>query len=283
MIRRILVPLDPSPYTDAALKVACAVAKQHGAQITGMAVLDIPGIEKSVGPVPAGGMYYAEQLEEKRETEARERVEGLVAAFSAACEAAGISHRECEHQGSPSEWIVRESVYYDLLVMGLRTYYKFGTDPKGPGDSLEAVLDHCVTPVFGVPKTVPSPDLSAGKIKVLMAFDGSLPAARALKRFCHLVDPRMAAVTLVTAGEDEERARFHLDRAEAYLRAYGIEDVRKEWTTQSIVSVVTDTYLPQADVVVVGAHAKIALFDFAVGSLTKYLIEVESKPVFIGQ
>jgi len=63
--RRILIPLDPSPYSESALNLACIVAKIYDAEITGMVILDIPGIKDSIGPVPIGGIYLAEKLEEE--------------------------------------------------------------------------------------------------------------------------------------------------------------------------------------------------------------------------
>ena len=52
MIKRILLPLDSSPYTDTAMEIGCDLAERHGAELTGLVILDIPGIEKSIGPVP---------------------------------------------------------------------------------------------------------------------------------------------------------------------------------------------------------------------------------------
>jgi nucleotide-binding universal stress UspA family protein len=71
MIKSILIPLDPSVYTDMALEMGCFLAKQHDAELSGLVVLDIPGIRKSVGPTPAGGSYYAEKLEKRKKWKRR--------------------------------------------------------------------------------------------------------------------------------------------------------------------------------------------------------------------
>jgi len=44
-----------------------------------------------------------------------------------------------------------------------------------------------------------------------------------------------------------------------------------------------EQYLDWATIVVVGAHSKRGLYDFMLGSLTKYLIKEAKKPVIIGQ
>jgi nucleotide-binding universal stress UspA family protein len=283
MTKRILLPLDPSPYTETAQKLGCALAKQHGAEITGMVILDTPGIERSVGPVPAGGLYYAERVEQHRQHEAKERIDSLLEAFRATCEREGVTHRSSEHQGSPADWIIKESIYYDLVMVGLRTFYHFGSS-EGPGDSLERLLDHAVTPVLGVPEHLKLPDLSDGqRIKVLIAYDGSLPAARALKAFAGLVNPETVEVTLLTANDDETAARYYLNQAQGYLGAHAIQNVKQEWITEHIIKVVEEKYVDWADVFVVGAHSKHGLLDFMVGSLTKSLIEANRKLVLICQ
>jgi len=54
MLKRILIPLDPGPYTEKCIELGCIMANRLDAELTGMVILDIPGIEKSVGPVPDG-------------------------------------------------------------------------------------------------------------------------------------------------------------------------------------------------------------------------------------
>jgi nucleotide-binding universal stress UspA family protein len=258
---------------------ACAIAKASEAQVSGLAVLDTPGIEHSVGAVPVGGLHYAKELEDAREEEAHERIQTLLGAFTEKCEKEGVAHTEAERQGSPSDCIIHDAIFYDLVVIGMRTYFHFETS-GGPGDSLETILDHSVTPILAVP------DHFDGKSerKVLIAFDGSPPAARALHRFAQLAGALpLGEVTLLTSDEDAETANYYLDQAEAYLKAHGVNDIRKVWTPEEIVRAVREDYLDQADTVVVGAHSKRGLLDFMMGSLTKSLIEAAKKPVLVGQ
>ena len=58
---KILVGLDGSSYSQAAMEYACQIALKHSATITGVAVVDSPGIQHSGGPVPAGAVRYAER------------------------------------------------------------------------------------------------------------------------------------------------------------------------------------------------------------------------------
>jgi nucleotide-binding universal stress UspA family protein len=282
MLKRVLVPLDPSPYTDAVLEWACRAARRHSAELTGMVVLDIPGIRDSIGPVPLGGFHYAERLEKAREKKARDRIESLLAKFKEKCRKEGVAHRVTEHQGTPSEQIIKESIYYDAVMMGMRTCYKFGED-EGGCDSLEEILDHSITPVYGIPEKPALPELEKEKMKVLIAFDGSHPAARALQRFAQLAVPSVMEVTLVKSDDDAKTAQFQLDQAEAFLRIHGLTLVHKECITQHIIDAMDQKYLDWAHLVVVGAHSKKGLFDFMLGSLSRFLVKEARKPVLIAQ
>lgn len=282
MIKRILVPLDPTPFTDTAIELATTIARFNKAELTGMVVLDIPGIEKSIGPIPLGGLYYADQISKAKEREAKDRIKTLLEKFKQKCKKEGIPCHEAELQGSPSERIIQESIYYDAVMIGLRTNFHFETEDK-PGDSLAKLLEETVTPVYGVPETLQIPNIPEEKVKVLIAFDGSLPAARALQRFAQLAPTDFFEITILSSEEERETADFYLNNAEEFLRAHGFFNIKKEWTYESIIEAVEKKYLDWAHIVVVGAHSKKGLFDFMVGSLTNYLIEIAKKPVLIGQ
>ncbi len=282
MIKRILVPLDPSPYTDSALKIATIMAKVNQAQLTGLVVLDIPGIEKSIGPIPLGGLHYAEKIEKSRQKQAHDRIHELLDRFKNKCEEAGVSYREAEQQGSPSERIIQESIFYDAVIIGMQTFFHFETQ-DGPGDSLEKILDTTITPVYAVPEKMVFPDLPGEKIKVLIAFDGSLPSARALQRFAQLAPVDIFDVTVLISEKNREKADYYLEQADAYLRCHNVNQIRKEWIQSDIISAIEQKYLDWAHVLVVGAHSKSGLFDFMIGSLTRHLIKLGRKPLLIGQ
>jgi len=282
MVKSILVPLDPSPYTDMAIQMAIRIARFNKAHITGLVIIDIPGIEKAIGPVPPGGIYYAEHLEEKKKAEAEKRVNTLLEKFRDACDAAGVAHSEAKNQGSPSDSILREAIYYDLVLMGLRTHFNFESSDE-EGDALHNVLNESITPVYAIPAQMPLNLEEKEHVKVCIPFDGSLPAARALQRFAQLIRQDIPHVKLVMSHDDGNFAREVLDSARTYLHHHDIEHVETEWTVEHIIQKVKNDYMEWADAFVVGAHSKKGILDFMVGSLTRELIQWNQKPVLIGQ
>lgn len=282
MVKSILIPLDPSPYTDTAIKIGCTIAKAHGAQLTGLVVLDLEGIEKQIGPVPVGGSYYAEKLEKKHMKHAQERIDKLVENFQKVCTASGVKHLVAKNQGSPSDRILHESIFYDMIITGLRTYFNFETSDK-PGESLSKLLHESITPIYGVPETFNIPDISNQKLKVLIPFDASLASARALQRFAQFMIPQTAEPLLVMSHDDKEIAMASLQHAKSYLELHGFKNVKMEWTKDHIIDACKNKYIDWAHVAVVGSHSKKGLFNFMVGSLTNYLIKLNKIPVVIGQ
>jgi nucleotide-binding universal stress UspA family protein len=282
VIRRILIPLDPSPFSESALILGCNIAKVYNAEVTGMVILDIPGIENSIGPVPIGGIHLAEKLENEKKEEAKIRIEALLDKFKTKCTEEGVKHREAERQGSPSTQILNESIYYDLLITGLRSYFHFETSEKY-GQSLDTLLKESITPIYGVPEKLPFSGIPDRKIRILIAFDGSPLAARAMQRFSYLVSPDLYEITLLNSSDNKEEGEIILSRAEEYLNSHHITDIKKIWTGDNIIKVIENEYYESMDGFVIGAHSHEGFFDFLVGSLTKFLVKSAKKSVFIGQ
>jgi nucleotide-binding universal stress UspA family protein len=274
MIHRILVPLDPSSYSDVALDYACKFAREHKAEITGIVVLDLPGISKSIGPVPHGGLYYAEKLEKYREHEASKQIKKTLSKFRTKCEKEKVVYLESERLGSPEKIISDDAMFYDLVIMGLKNYFHFETK-KGDQTSVDDLLDYSITPILAVPSQYI--DIK----KVLIAFDGSLAAARALQGFAHLATGYNFQITVLISHPDEEIGNYYLDQAELYLKTYSLACAEKRWTLDPILHALRTTHFEQSDLIVAGVHSKRGLAKYFVGSVAKFLINEAKKPLFL--
>lgn len=279
MVRRILLPLDPSTYTDAALNLGCHIAKSTGAEIKGIAILDIPGIKKSVGSIPVGGIHYADRLIEARKQDATTHIVELLDKFKKKCQEESVPHRISEQQGSPSQVLFEKSVYFDLIVAGLRTFYQYGSENQ-EGKGIDEILGSTVTPILAVPKDFKVPD---HRLRILIAFNNSLPAARAMHRFAQLVNTAHFEVKIMMAGCEKKEAEYCLRRAGFFLQSHGFKDVTTEWTPLGPIEAMKDKYLDWAEAVVLGIHSKRGIIDFMIGSLSKFMLNEGSKAVLIGQ
>lgn len=277
-IRRILLPLDPSVFADAATETACSVAKIHHAEISAVAVLDSDEIRASL--IPAIGPYYPMMVEEvqKKIHHADHVLKECLERCAATCRAADVAHRETEYDGIPAEKLMGSAIFYDLVITGLENSFHFET--RGTrSESLYELLDHTATPVIAVPATG-MPKLE----RVLVAFDGSLGSARALHDFMSFATPYQPEIVIVTAEDDKARADFLVGNAELLLRAHGFEKIARHVGKEPVADLFEDLLAPGspgADLIVIGIHSRHAVKDFFVGSFTKKMIERGDTPLFL--
>lgn len=276
-IRRILLPVDPSVFTDGATETACLIAKTHDAQISAVAVLDSPEIRASL--VPAIGPYYPMMVDEvqKMINHADHVLKECLERCATACEKAGVAHRETEYEGIPAEMLIGSAIFYDLIVTGLETSFHFETRGSS-GQSLYDLLDHTAPPVLAVPAT------GMKKLeKVVVAFDGSIGAARALHDLIPLALPFDPEFILFVAEKTQPQTDFLLGNAELLLRAHGFSKITR-WSSDSHVEIAYDELLAAEkgiDLVTLGIQARNRVKDLFVGNFTKSLITRGDIPLFL--
>jgi len=275
MIKRIFVPLDNSIYTDIALEYAILIAKKHQAVVNGITILDIQEIEDSIGPVPIGNQYWAEKLEESKINEANTLINNIKKKFEDKLKKENVTYNFEKDQGIPSKWIIKKSEFYDLVIMGMNTYFHFGTKDK-PGNTIKEVLNNSITPVLLIPENFTN-------IKnVLITYDGSFQSTRAMQRFIHLSMLFDFNIRVINSSKDKTFFDYQKENVESYFKAYGLQNIEFIHTEENIKVILKEKYLEWADLIVLGAHSKNVIQDFLIGSLTSFLIDLNKKPLFIG-
>jgi len=282
MVKRILVALDPSEYASKALDVAIWLSKQHNAELTGIAVLDIPGIKASLGSVPLGASFYAKELSEARVKNAKQIINSIIDNFENKCKSNAIKFKSYKIQGIPSTEIIETAKYFDVLIIGKRTFFHFETQ-SSPGESFEDILDSSVAPLIAIPKQFDITSYTSNIRKVLIVFDGSIPSCRALQKYSQLVVGGDIIVKLVISHKDKEYREHNITEAEELLKAHGIKNIENICSDDEIKNIVTIDELNLDDLVVIGAHSKSSLVRFFTGSFTNYVIQNCKKMIFIGQ
>ncbi len=275
-LRRLLVPIDPSPFSEAALRTACFVAEAHRATVSSVAVLDSDEIRASL--IPAIGPYYPLMVAEIRRKIAhadqllRERLDHA----AEVCRRAGIEHRETGYEGLPAEKLMASAIFHDLVVAGLETSFHFET--RGDrGESLHRLLDHSAAPVLAVPEAgLETLD------RVLVAFDGSTGSARALRDFMPFAAPFDPEIVVVAAEQTQEHGDFLLGNAELFLRDHGFSKVSRLAAAEPV-GEVFDRLLgqPGTDLVVLGMRARHVIRDLFVGNFTRTMIERGDTALFL--
>lgn len=275
-LRRLLVPIDPSAFSEAALETACFFAQAHRASVSSVAVLDSDEIRASL--IPAIGPYYPLMVDEMRRkiAHADHLLRERLAHAAAVCQAVGVEHRETGYEGIPAERLMASAIFHDLVVAGLETSFHFETR-GGRGESLHHLLDHAATPVLAVPVT----GLKRLE-RVLIAFDGSTGSARALRDFMPFAAPFDPEIVVASAEQTQEQSDFLLGHAELFLRDHGFTKVSREASPEPVGEMFARLLgTPGTDLVVLGMRARHALRDLFVGNFTKTMIERGDTALFL--
>jgi nucleotide-binding universal stress UspA family protein len=277
MGKRVIVGLDSSDYSDAAVSVACERAKHYDGTVVGVAVVDRPRIERSSSPEPVGAGHHAKQTISHHIERAHETCDEALARFTEMCRAAGVAFETVKHEGRPRQCLCEEGMSGDLMVVGTRTHFTFGSDPEDPGDTLQRLLKARVVPVLAVPKTPPEVK------RIIFPFDGSAEAARAMRMFTYQTPQSEihVPVTLLHAGNDREEGVRLLQPPLRYLKAHRPNvDIRVELgsVNRTVLNVVKGL---QPALVVLGASNKGPIEKLIFGGVTKALLEDGSVMMFI--
>ncbi len=278
MARRVVVGLDGSTHATTAISGACEYAKNFAGTVIGVAVVDTPGIESSALGAGIGAYEYARRAREQKLSDAHEHAIAFLRDFEQKCTKAGIPFELAYHDAVPFQAIVDEARCADLIMIGLRTFFHFETQDE-PGDTLRHLMEVGVCPVLAYPEHYDSPR------NAVIAYDGSLQAARAMKAFVHLtsLSPDAARITLLHAGEGvEEDEHVQLEAACKYIQGYGFEVdvVRRQGQASKVISEVAEEKSPS--IVVMGAYGRRGIIkNLFFGSTAGSLIQSERFPLFV--
>lgn len=270
---KILLGLDGSSHAEAAIEYACQIALNHNATITGVAIIDQPGIQSSSGPVPIGGAHYDVKLEDQMLEETQAKAKAILDGFARICDERKINAILHADTGSPVSELIEESKFHDFIVIGKRTSFEY--DANETYGTLERVLKNGLIPVLAVSDSV-------REIKnVLVAYDNSIPASKAVHMFLLLGIWGACDITLLTVNNDAAAAQELLGNLGGFFESYGIKPTLA--TRNGHPDTVVKSYIAENDIdmLVMGAYGRKSVREFFVGSVTYHLIHETEIPLFL--
>lgn len=279
MLKSIVVALDSTASSAAAERVAIGFAKRTGGALVGLGVLDVPWIE-APRSLPIGGARYQAQRNETLLTKGRARLRERVEAFQKDCAAAGVACAAIGLEGDPVEQIDSEADRHDLIVLGRDTNFH-GDKAHDVGETVARLLQDTPRPLLIAPDVErPSGDPNV----VVVAFDGSTTASRAMHMYVLLGLAAGREIHVVSIGEDAATARQCVNRGAALFRSHGITA-----ETNPIVSGDDDATAllgavsgANAGCLVMGARGRHGfLRRVLIGSTTRTVLRTSATPVFV--
>ena len=282
MIKRILVALDPDGDTPVATRFAIRLAQKFDASLTGLAVVDIANIHSVIGIGGYGTEISGRKIWSEMADESRQVAEKLLNNFKSAVEKAGVRHRDIRKEGASYELIIEEMKYHDLLIVGRDSHFFYNQPDKDTGTLAKVVKG-------GDAPTLVVTDEYRNVERIMIAFDGSGPAARTLKSFVHLLpygkDIEIELVNIAGGDSIEEmdKASTILKQAENYLKEHNFRYITKVVLEKGNPGerILERQMEKKPDIVLLGAHSVSALKRTAFGSTTHYMITSSQGPLFL--
>jgi nucleotide-binding universal stress UspA family protein len=271
MLKRMLVGLNGSEYSLAAMDEAIELAQAHQAALVGLGVVDVPHLT-APEPVPVGGGAFKKHRDATVVEAAHRTIDQALAGFSERCQAAGLSYHSAKLIGDPAAILVREVQRCDLLIVGKK--HMLSEEWERASHTLDQILRRTPRPVLCVPA------MRASGNGVLVAYDGSLQAARALAG-CVSSGLAVGRELHVFSGGDD--AQEHAGLAADFLRAHGLAPLLhvEEKTTQLARRILEIAGQIQARVIVLGSHGKSQLKEFFFGSVARAMLRDGSVPLWL--
>lgn len=273
----ILICLEGSGSSASAVGLALALAGVIRATVVGLAIVDEPDIVAGAATSIGGASYRKDRdaaLLDDAHARAREWLEGFVAL----ARRAGVAVRTLELAGRPAETIVAEMQQHDVLLFGRDVNFRFETQ-EHDRYTRDRILRRAGKPIIVVPEN----PVDVGRV-VMIAYDGSSAALRALRAFANSGLARDRQIHVATVNDDG---------AEAFeIASRGCELLRSEFdltaVPENIVSAepVADALLARraklgAGMIVLGGYVPSPLARLVWGSVTHAILRDTVVPVFL--
>jgi len=176
MIKNILVPLDGSEHSRAALDYAIWITKKFEGTLFGQHIIDTISIEGTFFHDISGSLGFEPYLDfsSKMREILEERGKAILDEFVARCEKDGIRYTTVLDMGLIANEICDRAKVSDLVVIGHRgVNEEFSTGLLGT--TAETITRKCPRPVFVSTKQFKAID------RPLLAYDGSQRASSAME------------------------------------------------------------------------------------------------------
>jgi nucleotide-binding universal stress UspA family protein len=276
MIRSLLVAVDSSAHAKAALEHAVGLAGTYKARITGLNVLDVRYVEMppyldyaysfEAVPLALAPLDLMEKF--------RDKGERMLADLRQKVEAAGIPVDTRIEEGVPGQVIADLANEHDLVVLGKRgEHAKWGRDLLG--STAEAVTKRSLVPVLLVE------EVARPLHKVLVMFDGSEPATRALRLAVDLSTSAKVELTVFTAHDDAGEGQTVLNVARAYLESLELAATYVSLPGKPSRAASAALADHAVDLVVMGTRGHSAIYDLILGRTAEQLMRSVQTPVLL--
>ena len=274
--KTLAVHLDAGPRCAMRIALAARLALRHGSRLVGIAPTGLPDVIAAMNSaVPEAVESVALSA-----AELRKNAEAAARAFEKHCRRANVVSFEAEVVVEEAvDAIVRRGRCSDLVIVAQ-------TDAAAPTDGVafdfpQQVLLHCGPPVLVVPRSGTFDSLGE---RVLVAWKDTREAARALRDALPLLrDARHAALVEVGPPRTDAAGDGSLEAASAWLDSHSIPfDAHREIALAEVgEQLVSRARSLGVDLIVCGGYGHSRLREWALGGVTRHLLEHTTVPTLL--
>lgn len=223
-----------------------------------------------------GAEKYAQDMREGRIERSHGLDENAIARFESACADAEIPVRVIRQEGDPVDVLAAAWRYHDLCVLGARGWFDYDVLPE-PQNALLKLIARGVRPILTV--TVDVRPIR----KALIAYNGSLASAKAMKQFVQMsLWPDMDVhIVCVVKPKTQEEPQALLHQAAVNCRLYGYDPILAQVEGEVRSALLSHAATIEADVIVLGSSYRKVLLSQRVGKNALGLIKMSDVPLFL--
>jgi nucleotide-binding universal stress UspA family protein len=276
MFKRILVPVDGSGTSLAALDQAIKIAKREDALLAALCVIDVRLLYEARVYLPT-----SDTLQVSEEIVPAQSVKSTYQAWADQVttealkrgEASGVQVQAEVVTGVPYQEVIARSKDYELLVMGP---WNVSRDYPGPflaGSTIWHILAHTQLPVMCVQEAGPPLET------ILVALDDSGEAVDALQLAATWAEAWGSKLIVLTVQPDGDQAQELLHKAQKRIEPIPARLVAHEGdATEVILGTAIDS---KCDLIAVGMHAEHALLRHPSNNTIESLLENSMLPILL--
>jgi nucleotide-binding universal stress UspA family protein len=276
MFNHILVGLDGSEYSDTALRYALTLAKQCGATLHGVHVVDIVQVESPLLHDLAGAIGAAplHNLTTLMRQNLELRGQQLLTQCRQECDSQGIPCVEHLVTGVVPTEIARLAPEVDLVVLG-----RGGLHTR----LSKALLGSAVGNVIrtGITPTMVTPAQYAEMRRPVLATDGSSSAMAALSAAMTFAEHLRVPLSVVHCSTTATSGTAFLEAVQEQLTARGITcsvNICQGNAHEDLLQYIRDH---GHDLVIMGAFGHRRIVEWLLGSTTQYLLRTSPVPLVL--
>jgi len=278
MIKNILVPLDGSDHSRAALEYGLWLAQKFNGALFGQHVIDTVSVEGTFFHDISGSLGFEPYLDfsSKMREVLEERGKIILEEVSGRCREKGIRYETFLDMGIVPNEICERSKMADLVVLGHRGINEeFSTGLLG--STAESVTRRCPRPILVSTKRFRE------FTRPLLAYDGSQRASAAMESAAEVCTQLGLSLTVLFVPKDEKMGEKVLQEARSYLGPYGIEaryELARGYPEQKIIDYLVNL---NYDLLFIGAYGHRRIIEMVLGSTTEYVLRKSPCPVFLNR